>query len=123
MVHLPTRQEIHAAVDQRFRAELPDAPSRLSRDDPDHAAMRARWLEIRGEWLDAEVDREYWEAHPDAPRQLDPDDPVHAAYVQAWLDIRARIMSDPPEPEDGDDLSGSEIPVQKLTDSDSASIN
>jgi hypothetical protein len=68
---IPTREELHAEVDARFRSEFPDAPARLSRDA---ATSRRcdRWLAICDEVLMAQANRVYWEMCPDAALKIPP---------------------------------------------------
>ena len=88
---IPSRDELLASVDERFRAEHPDARDTLDDDDPAQAGFRAAWLAIRDELVNQWTNTAFYELFPGAPSRLDPDDPEHEAYIDYWLDIRDRI--------------------------------
>ena len=121
MVDIPTRDDLYRMVDERWRAEYPNGPERLSANRPDEEEMRNRWIAIRNDFLEKEANRVYWANHPDAPRKIDPNDPTHDAYQRAWIEIRDEIMANAPHlPDSPDDA------VSSLTIDDSwlqASIN
>jgi hypothetical protein len=103
MAHVPTRDELYQAVDQKFYEKYPDAPVKLSATRADHQQWREAWITLRDEHLYAEVDRVYWDTFPSAPQKIDPDNPEHDQYEKGWVEIRDQIMSNCPEPPDEDD--------------------
>ncbi len=105
MAEVPTREEIYAQVDERFRASVPDAPAKLSGTKPEHEWYRQQWLEIRDQAVNDWTDSLYWARYPDGPEKIDPENPDHNRYVNGWIEIRDAIMSNSPlPPVDDEDL-------------------
>ena len=103
MVVIPTRTDLYQMVDERFRAEYPNAPEKLSATDPQQEEMRNRWTAIRNDFLEHEANRIYWAEYPNAPIQIDPNDPAHDTYQRAWIEIREQIMENRPDLPDSPD--------------------
>lgn len=92
-MHIPTRSDLHAAVDERYFERHPSAPNPIDPHDPTHRPWRDAWLAIRDEVVNEWVDNIFSVVYPDAGR-LDPDNPAHEQLIDAWLDLRDQIRDD-----------------------------
>jgi hypothetical protein len=92
---LPTRDELLAQVDVRFRELAPTAPARLDPNDSSHAEMIQMWWEVYHEVLSKMTDEAFFTFFPNAPAQLDPADSNQATLVEYWKDIAAQISGEP----------------------------
>jgi len=93
---LPTRDEMLAQVDARFRELAPTAPLHLNTEDPSQATMIQQWHQAHHEVLSKMTDDTFFAFYPQAPARLDPADPTHGAYIEYWNDIAAQIDSGHP---------------------------
>ena len=93
---LPTRDEMLAQVDVRFRELAPTAPPRLDPDDASHAEMIQQWHAAHHEVLSRLTNEAFFSFYPQAPQHLEPSDPSHATYIEYWKDISEQIDSGQP---------------------------
>jgi hypothetical protein len=92
---LPTRDEMLAQVDVRFRELAPGAPATLNTDDPSQATMIQQWHQAHHEVLSKLTDEAFFSVYPNAPEHLDPAQADHGAYIDYWNDIAAQIDGKP----------------------------
>jgi hypothetical protein len=121
---LPTRDEMLAKVDVRFRELAPAAPHHLDPDDPSHDAMIKQWHQAHHEVLSALTNEAYFSSLPNPPAPLDPANPEHAIFIEYWNDIADQINTGNPgrydwsnaaaQPDASSDLEAeeTEMPVQ-----------
>ena len=88
---LPTRDEMLAKVDARFRELAPAAPPQLDSNDPSHHAMIQQWHQAHHEILSALTNEAYFSHLPNPPAPLDPANPHHALFIEYWNDIANQI--------------------------------
>ncbi len=88
---LPTREELLAHVEFRFRELAPEAPVSLDSNDPAHATMIRQWHQAHHEVLSKLTDEAFFGIFPQAPARLDPATPEHATFIEYWNDIAAQI--------------------------------
>ena len=88
---LPTREELLAHVEFRFRELAPEAPVSLDSNDPAHATMIRQWHQAHHEVLSKMTDEAFFGFFPQAPARLDPASPEHATFIEYWNDIAAQI--------------------------------
>jgi len=92
---LPTRDELLAHVEFRFRELAPDAPVKLDPDNPAHASMIRQWHQAHHEMLSHLTDQVFFGYSPNAPKQLDPAKPDDATLIEYWKDIAEQIDGRP----------------------------
>jgi hypothetical protein len=92
---LPTRDELLAHVEFRFRELAPDAPVKLDPDNPAHTTMIRQWHQAHHEMLAKLTDQVFFGYYPDAPKQLDPAKPDDATFIEYWKDIAEQIDGRP----------------------------
>lgn len=95
---VPSKEELYALVDERFREAHPDAPERLDAEGDEHAELRDDWGRIHAGLVNELANRIYWDAFPDAPVVIDPHQPGHRRYADAWNDIHAQLLANRPVP-------------------------
>lgn len=88
---LPTREELLAHVEFRFRELAPEAPVSLDPNNPAHATMIRQWHQAHHEVLSKLADEAFFAFFPQAPARLDPANPEHATFIEYWNDIAAQI--------------------------------
>ena len=88
---LPTREELLAHVEFRFRELAPEAPVSLDPSNPAHATMIRQWHQAHHEMLSKLTDEAFFGFFPQAPARLDPASPEHATFIEYWNDIAAQI--------------------------------
>ena len=92
---LPTREEMLAQVDVRFRELAPGAPATLNTEDPSQATMIQQWHQAHHEVLSKLTDEAFFSVYPNAPEHLDPAQADHGVYIDYWNDIAAQIDGKP----------------------------
>ncbi len=92
---LPTRDELLAHVEFRFRELAPDAPIKLDPNNSAHQTMIRQWHQAHHEMLSKLTDEVFFGYYPDAPKQLDPANADQATYIEYWKDIAEQIDGRP----------------------------
>jgi hypothetical protein len=92
---LPTRDELLAHVEFRFRELAPEAPVSLDPNNPAHVAMIRQWHQAHHEVLSKLTDEAFFGYYPQAPARLDPANPEHATFIEYWNDIAEQIDGRP----------------------------
>ena len=92
---LPTRDELLAHVEFRFRELAPDAPIKLDPNDPAHQTMIRQWHQAHHEMLSKLTDEVFFWYYSRAPKPLDPANAEHATYIEYWKDIAEQIDGRP----------------------------
>jgi len=92
---LPTRDELLAHVEFRFRELAPDAPIKLDPNNPAHHTMIRQWHQAHHEMLSKLTDQVFFGYYPDAPKQLDPAKADDATLIEYWKDIAEQIDGRP----------------------------
>ena len=90
-MNLPTREELLAEVDKRFRELAPSAPKHLDPNDASHQELIKQWWQAHHEVLSRMTDEAFFAYYPTAPEKLDTSNPDHAKYVEYWKDIANQI--------------------------------
>jgi hypothetical protein len=88
---LPTREDLLAHVEFRFRELAPEAPVSLDPDNPAHEAMIRQWHQAHHEVLSKLTDETFFGYFPQAPAHLNPSNPEHATLIEYWKDIAEQI--------------------------------
>lgn len=92
---LPTRDELLAHVELRFRELAPDAPVKLDPSNPAHSTMIRQWHQAHHEMLSTLTDQVFFGYYPSAPKQLDPAKADDATLIEYWKDIAEQIDGRP----------------------------
>jgi hypothetical protein len=92
---LPTRDELLAHVEFRFRELAPDAPVKLDPNNPTHGTMIRQWHQAHHETLSKLTDAVFFGYYPNAPKQLDPAKSDDATFIEYWKDIAEQIDGRP----------------------------